>query len=158
MTRCHVVFTTAPMGISTIGQSPKTVDSAWLSLIGWKSCEQRKSTLYDVRALGERFDRKSRRNLMRMIPRYRRRQLEGTVSRNKTPLSDRYLIFFSAIINRTWTAPRGATRWSRKFCRLLWRICPRCSTLRSCSRLYSAHILQTTDLEKLYVQVRTFFQ
>lgn len=143
MTRCHVF--TSPMGISAIGQSPKTVDSAWLSLIGWKSCEQRNWHLYDVRAQLT-FDRKSPRNLMRMIPRYRC-QLEEALSRYKAPLSDRYF-FFSAIINRTWTAPRGATRWSRKFCRLLWRICPHCSTklLTSFPRTFS---YDTKDFRKV---------
>lgn len=110
-----------------------------------KILRTKKSTLYDVRAQ-RTFDWKSPRNLMRMIPRYRR-QLEGAVSRNKVPLWS--IFFYSAIINRTWTAPRGATRWSRKFCRLLWRICPRCSTKLLTSFLRTFSYETQKVLEKL---------
>lgn len=133
VTRCHV-FTT-PMGISAIGQSPKTVDSAWLSLIGWKSCEQR-NRHYMTFELSERSIGTSPRNLMRMIPRYRC-QLEGAVSRYKAPpLID---IFFFCYHKSDVNCSPGSNSMIEKVLQIaLTYLSP---LLYEVAHVFSAHIL-----------------
>lgn len=109
-----------------LGDWPISEDSRQRVTVAYrmKIVRTKKSTLYDVRAQ-RTFHRRSPRNLMRMIL--------GIAASWKASCREirrfwSISYFFSAVINRTWTTPWRATRWSRKFCRLLWRICPSCST------------------------------